>query len=82
MTISLSDYYDKLFKADWAYPQYDSRKAFQEGQAKMDALRAYSKESKEHYELYRAFEQHAYASAPLPKRPEEKVFRTGEQSNG
>lgn len=96
-TISLTDYYDMLERADWFHAMSDDHSVWRRGQAEFGKLQALYKDKPEWKELYDKFKDYMWSDwhkkpdgspdyekgriVPKPERPQIPVFRTGE-SNG
>lgn len=75
VTTRLSDYYDMLDRADWAYNYSDDNRVYRQGFAAMGRLQIISQQSDEHRKLYEDFNAWFWAEdrtrTPKPERPED-----------
>lgn len=77
---TLEAFYDMLNKHDWYYHFSDSPTVYTNGYNASKVLSDIASLSKEHLELYQAFEDHYFTGAPFgsakiekPKRPKKSL---------
>lgn len=82
--ITLPDYYDAMIRADFDYEASEDHGAYTRGRAEIEQLRHQAALSREHADLFEAFQAHEQARSarawdrrvvvpPLPARPSEQV---------
>ena len=74
--VSLKKYWEMLDAHDWYYGYSDDHRAWQKGQKNSKIISTLANQSKEHKELFKAFNEYMFSGkayskpkAPKPKKP-------------
>lgn len=77
--MNLTEYYDRLEKADWFYEFSDDHSVWKRGSTEFANLRGLAKQSSEHQALFDAFRTHHFSGKPWGTEKQPKPERPSDE---